>query len=220
MRTSWRDAIAACPPILITLAFKIFVLRPYATRFKYFVPSPEELVDLARESQRSYKQRFIHPALGNDTLYTIMVHKEQQELVRMILAPYSRKLQSEVAGVREVRGSLQAPRYDWRSMTLMEIRGHLSRKTWPNTTRSLTRLFISRMPSPTLTNSRAASAATTTRSYRHQLTRAVSRGLTPISLARQATMRARMSPKLILSTRQHLWLARMVATTAVSSLST
>jgi hypothetical protein len=32
-----------------------------------------------------------------------MVHKEQQELVRMILAPYSRKLQSEVAGVREVR---------------------------------------------------------------------------------------------------------------------
>ena len=103
MRTSWRDAIAACPPILITIAFKIFVLRPYATQFKYFAPSPEELVDLARESQRSYKQRFIHPALGNETLYTIMVHKEQQELVRMILAPYSRKLQSEVAGVREVR---------------------------------------------------------------------------------------------------------------------
>lgn len=103
MRTSWKDAIAASPPLLVTLAFKIFVLRPYATQFKYFVPSPDELADLARESQRSYKQRFVHPALGDETLFTIMVHGEQQELVRMILAPYSRKLQSEVAGVREVR---------------------------------------------------------------------------------------------------------------------
>jgi hypothetical protein len=30
-----------------------------------------------------------------------MVHKDQQDLVRQILAPYSRKLQEDVTGIRE-----------------------------------------------------------------------------------------------------------------------
>ncbi|CDZ98717.1 Uncharacterized conserved protein [Phaffia rhodozyma] len=97
---SW-DAFAAAPPFIITVLFKVFVLRPYGNQFHYFVPTLEASHGLLEEARHSYKQRFIHPALKDDVLFTVTVHKEQQDLVQQILAPYSSKLQREVAGVRE-----------------------------------------------------------------------------------------------------------------------
>lgn len=98
---SWQDGVAAAPPFLITLAFKIFVLRPYSNQFSYYAPTREEANIHLTEAQHSYKQRFTHPALKDDVLYTVMVHKDQQDLVRHLLDPYSSTLQKDIRGVRE-----------------------------------------------------------------------------------------------------------------------
>lgn len=49
--------IAPGPTILITLGFKIFVLRKYANDFLYFKPTTEEQESVAGQANYSYKQR-------------------------------------------------------------------------------------------------------------------------------------------------------------------
>ena len=56
-RRSWQDAVASAPPFLVTIAFKIFVLRPFANQFAYFSPTPEEAAMVVGDAKRSYKQR-------------------------------------------------------------------------------------------------------------------------------------------------------------------
>lgn len=62
----------------MTLVFKIFVLRPFANAFSHFSPTAEEAAAILPDARYSYKQKFTHPALQRDVLFTVLVHKEQQ----------------------------------------------------------------------------------------------------------------------------------------------
>lgn len=112
-RRRYTDVIASCPPILIVLAFKIFLARPLEKQFTYYEPTPQEAEE---EFQRSLSEkrthhsemekRFLHPALQSNMLFAVsphclqhdpwlihsrmqvMVHKSQEALAREILSEY------------------------------------------------------------------------------------------------------------------------------------
>ena len=50
------------------------------------------------------EKRFLHPALQADKLFTVMVHKEQEQLAREVLSAYP--WFNKVKAVREVRGEI------------------------------------------------------------------------------------------------------------------
>jgi hypothetical protein len=87
--------VAAAPAVLMLLGFKIYMSRTTEARFRYYVPTPDE-IEQERLSAHSEKRthhsemekRFLHPALQQDKLYQIMVHKSQEDLAREVLAAY------------------------------------------------------------------------------------------------------------------------------------
>jgi len=95
IRRQWLDCIAAAPPILLMLAFKIYIRQTAGQRFKYYEPSPEEIENdhhrLNNEKRLRHsdmEKRFLHPALQADKLFTVMVHKSQEALAREVLSAY------------------------------------------------------------------------------------------------------------------------------------
>jgi nitrogen fixation protein FixH len=75
--------------------------------FRYYVPTPEEAQEerMRHENEKSLKaseveKRFLHPALQADKLFTVMVHKEQEQLAKEILSAYP--WFNRVKAVREV----------------------------------------------------------------------------------------------------------------------
>jgi hypothetical protein len=107
-RRVYSDIAAAAPPILIVLAFKLFVARPLERQFKYYTPTSQEAEDEwhaamgeKRTHHRDMEKRFLHPALQNNELFTVMVHKKQEALARDVMAAYpwfNPKAVSEVSG--------------------------------------------------------------------------------------------------------------------------
>ena len=103
----YSDIAAAAPPILVVLAFKIFIARPLERQFKYYNPTPQEAEDEwhaamseKRTHHRDMEKRFLHPALQNSELFTVMVHKKQEALARDVMAAYPWFNPKAVAEVR------------------------------------------------------------------------------------------------------------------------
>ncbi|TFY61331.1 hypothetical protein EVJ58_g4587 [Rhodofomes roseus] len=78
--------IAAVPPILFTIGFKIYLNRTFLPAFQFYIPTDEELRQAAVHSKRSdnlnnkLEKRFGHPALHQD-LFTPMVHANMTHLL-------------------------------------------------------------------------------------------------------------------------------------------
>lgn len=86
--------ISTLPPILIILAFKIYLTRTFNRQFAFYVPSEEELHAAQIHSQRAdragnrLEKRFGHPALHQE-LFTPMVHANMTGLLSQV---YSGKI--------------------------------------------------------------------------------------------------------------------------------
>jgi hypothetical protein len=95
IRERWLDCVAAAPPLLVWIGFKIWMSRTAEQEFRYYVPTPEEQEaeryrheNEKRTRHSEMEKRFLHPALQADKLFTVMVHKEQEQLAREVLAAY------------------------------------------------------------------------------------------------------------------------------------
>jgi hypothetical protein len=64
--------------------------------FRYYLPTPEEAEQERvgafggekRTRHSEMEKRFLHPALQADKLFTVMVHKSQEELAKDVLSAY------------------------------------------------------------------------------------------------------------------------------------
>ncbi len=95
IRTRWLDCIAGVPPVLIILAFKIYISKTAGARFRYYEPTAQEAeaermhnMSEKRTHHSDMEKRFLHPALQADKLFTVMVHKFQEALAREVLSAY------------------------------------------------------------------------------------------------------------------------------------
>ncbi|KAL1412499.1 hypothetical protein Q8F55_000244 [Vanrija albida] len=96
IRGQWLDAIAAVPPLIIMIGFKIFLHQTVEHKFKYYIPTPQEANDQQQRAMLSEKhgkrkdlsRRFLHPSLQPKALYQVMVHKSQETLARQVLSAY------------------------------------------------------------------------------------------------------------------------------------
>lgn len=95
IRAHWIDAIASAPPVLILLGFKIYLHKTIEYNFKYYIATPSEAeaqrqaaMSEKRVNQSEVNRRFLNPALRRDRVYNVMVHKNQEELARSVLAEY------------------------------------------------------------------------------------------------------------------------------------
>ncbi|WWC92437.1 uncharacterized protein L201_007395 [Kwoniella dendrophila CBS 6074] len=95
IRSRWLDCIAAVPPLIIILGFKIYISRTLESRFRYYEPTQQELeqerinaINEKRTKHSEMEKRFLHPALQHDKLFTVMVHKKQEALAREVLSAY------------------------------------------------------------------------------------------------------------------------------------
>lgn len=96
--------------------------------FRYYVPTPEEAHNerMRHENEKSLKasdveKRFLHPALQADKLFTVMVHKEQEQLAKEVLNAYP--WFNKVKAVREVRTAEIKPSVDNTESALTTIIG-------------------------------------------------------------------------------------------------
>nr|XP_019007829.1 uncharacterized protein I206_07463 [Kwoniella pini CBS 10737]OCF46610.1 hypothetical protein I206_07463 [Kwoniella pini CBS 10737] len=113
IRSRWLDCIAAAPPILAVIGFKIWVARTVEGKFRYYEPSSEELeqermfaYSEKRTRHSEMEKRFLHPALQHDKLFTVMVHKSQEQLAREVLSAYpwfAGKHQQDGVAIKAVR---------------------------------------------------------------------------------------------------------------------
>lgn len=108
MRQRWIDSIAAVPPIILIIAFKIFISHQLEPQFRYYIPTQEEVhqqqmraMNEKRIKHSEMERRFIHPALLRDKLYHVMVHKMQESVAREVLSEYPWLSGKQVKGVAE-----------------------------------------------------------------------------------------------------------------------
>ena len=108
IRERWLDSVAAAPPLLVWIGFKIWMSKTSEQEFRYYVPTAEEAEaerfnheNEKRTRHSEMEKRFLHPALQADKLFTVMVHKEQEQLAREVLSAYP--WFNKVKAVREVR---------------------------------------------------------------------------------------------------------------------
>ncbi|KAK4049970.1 hypothetical protein OIV83_003794 [Microbotryomycetes sp. JL201] len=87
LQTNYYYAIALVPPIIAVLIFKYFLVRQFDDRFKWYIPSPEEMAASAQHHADARKnrlmKRFGHPSL-HEPLFTPMLHKKVQHLLPTI----------------------------------------------------------------------------------------------------------------------------------------
>lgn len=95
-RRKWTDVIATCPPLLIMIIFKFVICRPLEKQFRYYIPTPQEAeaewqhaMSEKRLHHSEMERRFLHPALYSHELFTVMVHKSQEQLARQVLSEYT-----------------------------------------------------------------------------------------------------------------------------------
>ncbi|EIW54410.1 DUF221-domain-containing protein [Trametes versicolor FP-101664 SS1] len=98
--------ISTIPPILIVLAFKMYLHRAFQTSFRYYLPTEQELQEAQVHSRRGdaagnrLERRFGHPALNSD-LFTPMVHANMTALLPQV---YSGKIQNVQTKLDEMGG--------------------------------------------------------------------------------------------------------------------
>lgn len=94
------------PPILIIIAFKIYINRTYHPAFYFFNPSDEEIRQAKVHSERADAQgnrlekRFGHPALHAE-LFTPMLHAKMMPLLSQV---YQGKINRDHAKLDEYGG--------------------------------------------------------------------------------------------------------------------
>jgi hypothetical protein len=94
------------PPILIIIAFKIYINRTYLPAFYFFNPSDEEIRQAKVHSERSdakgnrLEKRFGHPALHTE-LFTPMLHAKMMPLLGQV---YQGKINQDHAKLDEYGG--------------------------------------------------------------------------------------------------------------------
>ena len=118
IRRKWLDSIAGVPPILLIIAFKVYLSKTSEQKFRYYEPTPVEAeaerklsFSEKRTRHSEIEKRFLHPALQHDKLFQVMVHKSQEALAREVLSAYPwfvRKYDNagegvEIKAIREVR---------------------------------------------------------------------------------------------------------------------
>ena len=111
IRRRWLDTIAAVPPILLLVAFKIWIKKVFGDQFRYYSPSPQEAeqerrISLSEKRTKisEMERRFLHPALQHDKLFKVMVHKSQEELARDVLAAYPWFADKQHGGLVNIKG--------------------------------------------------------------------------------------------------------------------
>ena len=83
------------PPILLIIAFKIYISHTAESSFRYYEPTAQEAeaermgsTSEKRTRHTEMEKRFLHPALQADKLFTVMVHKSQEASAREVLSAY------------------------------------------------------------------------------------------------------------------------------------
>lgn len=129
LQMGWRSWywIAAIPPALFVIIFKIFVLRSIEQQFRFWNPTPDEIAMSKLHSERAdgaagkLEKRFGHPALHSE-LFTPLLHAKMMPLLpqvyhgrlgheRTSVAGYAgQKMEAQIApggiriaGIEEVR---------------------------------------------------------------------------------------------------------------------
>lgn len=98
--------VSTIPPILIVLAFKVYLHRAFQTSFRFYLPTAQELQEAQVHSRRGdaagnrLERRFGHPALNSD-LFTPMVHANMTALLPQV---YSGKIQNVQTKLDEMGG--------------------------------------------------------------------------------------------------------------------
>ncbi|CAA7260544.1 unnamed protein product [Cyclocybe aegerita] len=98
--------LSTVPPILIILAFKLYINRVYVPAFNYFSPTEEEIRLAKVHSERAdhkgnrLEKRFGHPALHAE-LFTPMLHKKMMPLLSEV---YHGKINNDHAKLDEYGG--------------------------------------------------------------------------------------------------------------------
>ncbi|KAF9451515.1 DUF221-domain-containing protein [Macrolepiota fuliginosa MF-IS2] len=98
--------VSTVPPMLIVLAYKIYINRTFMAQFRYFSPTEEELRQAKVHSERAdnkgnrLEKRFGHPALHME-LFTPMLHAKMMPLLSQV---YSGKINSDKAKLEEYGG--------------------------------------------------------------------------------------------------------------------
>lgn len=88
LQYGWRSFawIATIPPFAMVMLFKIYINRVFDKRFRYYVPTEQELLEAKIHSARAdskgnrLEKRFGHPALHAD-LFTPMLHAKMMPLL-------------------------------------------------------------------------------------------------------------------------------------------
>lgn len=94
------------PPIIIVLVFKVYTTRVFDSKFRYYIPTEEELQAAKVHSERAdakgnrLEKRFGHPALHAE-LFTPMLHAKMMPLLSQV---YSGKIGREQAKLDEYGG--------------------------------------------------------------------------------------------------------------------
>lgn len=108
LQYGWRSFawIATIPPFFIVLLFKIYIDRVFVKRFRYYVPTEQELLEAKVHSARAdskgnrLEKRFGHPALHAD-LFTPMLHAK---LMPLLAEVYKGKLNNKTTKLDEYGG--------------------------------------------------------------------------------------------------------------------
>lgn len=98
--------IAAIPPIIFVIAFKLYTNRVFLPRFNYYIPTEDELRTAKVHSERAdakgnrLEKRFGHPSLHAD-LFTPMLHAKMMPLLSQV---YSGKIGRQQTKLDEYGG--------------------------------------------------------------------------------------------------------------------
>ncbi|SNX85875.1 uncharacterized protein MEPE_04584 [Melanopsichium pennsylvanicum] len=96
---NYYQAIAALPPILMLIAFKIYCRRTFDSRFDWYIPNEAEIaaskIHAGDARHNRLQRRFGHPTL-NSKLFTPMVHAKVKHLLPEV---YKGRLDTGVAMV-------------------------------------------------------------------------------------------------------------------------
>lgn len=98
--------LVTIPPIIIVLVFKIYTTRVFDSKFRFYIPTEEELQAARVHSERAdakgnrLEKRFGHPALHAE-LFTPMLHAKMMPLLSQV---YQGKIGRDQAKLDEYGG--------------------------------------------------------------------------------------------------------------------
>lgn len=98
--------LSTIPPILIVIAFKVYITRKFDNQFRYYIPSEDEIrlaqvhSERADSRQNRLEKRFGHPSLHTE-LFTPMLHAKMMPLLSQV---YQGKMGRQEAKLDEYGG--------------------------------------------------------------------------------------------------------------------